>query len=50
MIETAAGETAAATRRSVSAATCIWEITVLGSVGRPPGGPAGAGCAIALLA
>ena len=28
----------------------IWETAVLGTVGRPPGGPAGAGCAIALLA
>jgi hypothetical protein len=28
----------------------IWEMAVLGTVGRRPGGPAGAGCAIALLA
>lgn len=50
VIEVGSGETVAATHTWATAVICIWEITVLGSVGRPPGGPAGAGCAIALLA
>ena len=50
MSEVAAEEIAGVKHREVSEVICIWEITVLGSVGRPPGSPAGAGCAIALLA